>query len=47
MGSVTPPRANVTVTFEPGRYVLLCFIADESDGMPHAVMGMHKVVTLR
>lgn len=29
-----------------GTYVLLCFIADSVTGMPHAVMGMHKVVTL-
>jgi hypothetical protein len=27
--------------------VLLCFIADESDGMTHAVMGMHRVIVLR
>jgi hypothetical protein len=29
-----------------GTYVLLCFIADDVTGMPHAVMGMHKVVVL-
>ncbi len=27
-----------------GTYVLLCFIADDVTGMPHAFMGMHKVV---
>jgi hypothetical protein len=31
----------------PGRYVLLCMIADETDGTPHALMGMHRVITLR
>lgn len=29
-----------------GTYVLLCFVADDVTGMPHALMGMHKVVTL-
>ncbi len=29
-----------------GTYVLLCFVADDVTGMPHAVMGMHKVVRL-
>ncbi len=29
-----------------GTYVLLCFVADDVTGMPHAVMGMHKVVKL-
>lgn len=30
----------------PGTYVLVCFIADDKSGMPHAIMGMHKVVDL-
>ena len=30
-----------------GTYVLLCFVADDTTGMPHALMGMHKVVVLR
>ncbi|HEX8511007.1 MAG TPA: hypothetical protein VF635_16095 [Propionibacteriaceae bacterium] len=29
-----------------GTYVLLCYVADEDDGMFHVEMGMHKVVTL-
>jgi hypothetical protein len=29
-----------------GTYALLCFVADDVTGMPHAVMGMHKVVVL-
>ncbi|UQX86941.1 hypothetical protein M6D93_11555 [Jatrophihabitans telluris] len=29
-----------------GTYVLLCFVADDTTGMPHAVMGMHKVITI-
>ncbi len=24
--------------------VLLCFVADDMTGIPHAVMGMHKVI---
>jgi hypothetical protein len=30
-----------------GTYVLLCFIPDDKTGIPHAIMGMHKVVTLK
>jgi hypothetical protein len=30
----------------PGTYVLVCFVADDVTGMPHALMGMHLVVTI-
>lgn len=30
-----------------GTYVMVCFVADEKTGVPHALKGMHKVVTLR
>jgi len=40
-------RHAVDYDLPAGRYVLLCFIADESDGMTHAVMGMHEVIVLR
>ncbi|HEV7210740.1 MAG TPA: hypothetical protein VGN47_03390 [Blastococcus sp.] len=44
---VTPGRSlQVTYHLPPGTYVLLCFVADDVTGMPHAVMGMHKVVVL-
>ena len=29
-----------------GTYALLCFVPDDVTGMPHAIMGMHKVVVL-
>jgi hypothetical protein len=29
-----------------GRYVALCFMPSKTDGMPHAIMGMHKVFNL-
>jgi uncharacterized cupredoxin-like copper-binding protein len=32
----------ITVSFEPGRYVLLCFIPDVKDGKPHTEYGMAK-----
>ncbi|WP_042434727.1 hypothetical protein [Streptacidiphilus anmyonensis] len=32
---------------QPGRYVLLCMVPDERNGIPHAVLGMHKIVTLQ
>lgn len=31
----------------PGGYLITCFVPSEADGMPHAVMGMWKVVTVR
>ena len=30
----------ITATFEPGRYVFLCFIPDAKDGKPHTDHGM-------
>lgn len=45
---LSPGRpARLTYQLPPGTYVLLCFIADDRTGMPHAFMGMHKVVTLK
>jgi hypothetical protein len=40
-------HAELTYSLPPGTYVLLCFIADDVTGMPHADMGMHKVITLK
>jgi hypothetical protein len=37
---------NLTYRLHRGTYVLMCFIADDKTGMPHAFMGMHKVVRL-
>jgi hypothetical protein len=34
----------VPVDLEPGKYVLVCFFPDISDGMPHAYHGMYAVV---
>jgi uncharacterized cupredoxin-like copper-binding protein len=36
----------ITVTFEPGRYVLLCFIPDAKDLKPHTDHGMAKEITV-
>jgi hypothetical protein len=43
---VTSPGRQVVLSYSlpKGTYVLLCFIADDVTGMPHALMGMHKVV---
>jgi hypothetical protein len=44
---VSPGRSEqISYDLPKGTYVLLCFIADDETGMPHAVMGMHRVVTL-
>lgn len=45
---VVSPGGSLQLTYDlpRGTYVLLCFVADDMTGMPHAVMGMHKVVVL-
>lgn len=40
-------RAQLTYDVPPGTYVILCFFGDEVNGLPHAYLGMHKVVELR
>lgn len=40
-------HATMTYSLPPGTYVLQCFVADDVTGMPHAMMGMHKVVVLK
>ena len=32
---------------DAGRYLLDCFIPSETDGMPHALMGMWKLVDVK
>jgi hypothetical protein len=32
--------------FAPGEYLVTCFIPSEADGMPHALMGMWKLVDI-
>jgi hypothetical protein len=43
---LTPGRSVVlhTNALKPGLYDLECFVADDMTGLPHAFMGMHKVV---
>ena len=45
---VATPGNFLRVSYElpPGTYVLLCFVADDMTGMPHAFMGMHLVIRL-
>jgi hypothetical protein len=45
---VVSPGNTIRVAYNlpVGTYVLLCFVADATTGMPHAIMGMHKVITL-
>lgn len=40
-------QAFLTYRLPAGTYVLACFVADDVTGMPHLLMGMHKVVTLK
>jgi uncharacterized cupredoxin-like copper-binding protein len=48
MGVLSPGRsADITYQLPAGTYDLECFIPDDESGMPHAFMGMHKVVTLK
>lgn len=34
------------ITLEAGTYLLVCWVADPETGMPHAMMGMHELVTV-
>ena len=45
---VVSPGGTIRVAYNlpAGTYVLLCFVADDVTGMPHALMGMHKVIQL-
>ena len=45
---VLSPRKQLVLSYSlpKGTYVLLCFVADDETGMPHAFMGMHKVIKL-
>lgn len=44
---VSPGRhLQVSYNLPRGTYLALCFISDEETGVPHAIMGMHKVVRL-
>jgi hypothetical protein len=46
---VISPGRSMTVDYDlpPGQYVLLCFMPDpKMHGMPHALMGMIKMVHL-
>jgi hypothetical protein len=40
-------HATLTYDMPPGTYVLQCFVADDETVIPHAIMGMHKVVVLK
>jgi uncharacterized cupredoxin-like copper-binding protein len=37
----------ITLTFEPGRYALLCFLPDAKDGKEHIAHGMVKEITVQ
>jgi hypothetical protein len=40
-GALSNGRTNwFSMTFEPGNYVMLCFVPDAADGQPHVVKGM-------
>lgn len=46
-GALSPQGSNwFTIALEPGNYVLLCFIPDPADGVPHLAKGMVKAVTV-
>src|SRR3954465_5936332 len=48
MGVQSPGRqARLTHDVPAGTYVMLCLVGDDKTGMPHAFMGMHRVVTLK
>jgi hypothetical protein len=48
LGAISPDHDAVVHPdrLPPGDYVLLCFVPDDKLGVPHAFLGMHKVVHL-
>lgn len=47
-GVVSPYRAEVLKYDLPaGKYLIACFWPDDDTGMPHALMGMWKLITLK
>jgi hypothetical protein len=40
-------HAQITTTFAPGSYLLLCFWPDATDGKPHIMHGMAKQISVR
>lgn len=47
--SVVSPNAQMLFHYNlpAGKYVMMCFWPDDETGMPHAVMGMYKFITLK
>jgi hypothetical protein len=43
----TGQSMNIHVNLPPGEYVQMCFFPDPKTGMPHALMGMVRVVHLK
>ncbi|MEY9966779.1 hypothetical protein ABIA33_004844 [Streptacidiphilus sp. MAP12-16] len=48
LGALSPDHSALIQAhgLQPGTYVLLCFIPDDHVGVPHAFLGMHKIVKL-
>lgn len=48
-GAISPDHSAAVQAhgLQPGRYALLCLVPDERTGLPQAVLGMHKIVTLQ
>ncbi|MBI1350082.1 MAG: hypothetical protein GC156_03075 [Actinomycetales bacterium] len=46
---VVSPGVRVAIkhSLAPGKYLADCFIPSETDGMPHALMGMYKLVIIK
>ena len=47
MQSISPGRwAIVHINLPPGPYALACYVPSDESGLPHAYIGMHKMITL-
>jgi hypothetical protein len=45
--SLSPGRWAIThINLAPGPYALICYVPGDEDGIPHAYMGMHNIMTL-
>ncbi|MCO5226841.1 MAG: hypothetical protein M9934_00990 [Thermomicrobiales bacterium] len=39
-------EVTLQISLEPGTYLFTCWAADPETGMPHAMMGMHELITV-
>ena len=51
VAGVNPPApgrtADITLTLDPGNYLLVCFMPDVKTGTPHVALGMLRLFSVK